>query len=319
MAGMFAALSAIVVVTVAVYWLWLRAWSNGRYAPLTFALLPAIVIVLVFIAGRGGGDFEGGHDPLLLAIAADVSLSMGALPDPDANADARTRLERAQQALLPMLARLGASARPTMISVTAFTSKSETILAWDDDLSLVREVIEHVLSTGLLTEAGSDIGVALNGVVPLFESLPEAYRDPATPKYLLLVSDGEQTTTHDGDDIAFGKLQELGVRIIALHVGLQDPPEGLPVYSDDEGFIGFEEVDGRIFSVPDAEFMNLLAGDDPGRGLFLRAEDSNTAVRIVDFIGLGAAGSAATGLRSVAVILLWALLMGGLLRYGLEE
>ena len=319
MAGLFAVLSAIVVIIVAAWWLRLRVWSHGRYAPVTLVLLPAILIVLVFIAGRDGGDIEGGRDPMLLAIAADVSLSMGALPDPDAHTDARTRLERAQQSLLPMLARLGSSARPVMISVTAFTSRSETILAWDDDLSLVREVIEHVLSTGLLTEAGSDIGVALNGVVPLFESLPEAYRDAATPKYLLLVSDGEQTVTRGGDDIALGKLRELGVRVVALHVGQEDPPEGLPVFGDDDGFIGFEEVDGRIFSVPDAAFMTLLAGDDPAHGLFVRAEDGNTAARIVEFIGFGPAGSAATGPRSVAVILLWALLMSGLLRYGLEE
>ncbi|MBT8100178.1 MAG: VWA domain-containing protein [Gammaproteobacteria bacterium] len=319
MIGIFETIAATVTIIVAVYWLRQRVWVHRVYASATFLLLPAMLAVLLFVAGRGAGELEGVDDPLLLAIAADVSLSMGTMPDPDADVETRTRLERAQQAILPLFARLGANTRPTMISVTAFTSKSETILAWDDDLSLAREIIEYVLSIGLLTEAGSDVGVALNGVIPLFESLPEAYRDPARPKYLLLISDGEQTVTPGGTDIALSKLQELGVHIIALHVGLADAPEGLPVYAEDQSFIGFEEVDGKIFSVPDAEFMSLLAGDDPRTGLSVSAEDKNSAADILDFIGLRSAGPETGGLRSGAVILLWALLMIGLLRYGFEE
>ena len=312
-------MTATTTIILVVYWLRLRVWMHRVYSPATFLLLPVMLALLLFITGRGASEPEGAGGPLLLAIAADVSLSMGTMPDPAAGVETRTRLERAQQTLLPLLARLGASPRPTMISVTAFTSRSETILAWDDDLSLAREIIEYVLSIGLLTEAGSDIGVALNGIVPLYESLPEAYRDPAHPKFLLLVSDGEQTMTRGGSDIALAKLQGLGVRIITLHVGLDDTPEGLPVYSEDEGFIGFEEVDGEIFSVPDAEFMSLLAGNDPETGLFVSAESSDAAAEILDFVGLQTAGPGTGGLHSGAVILLWAVLMGGLLRYGIEE
>ena len=314
---MYATFIALVAVVLAVYWWRRRLWRPGTSSRTTFAILP-LMLVLLFLSGRDRIEFDDAAQPVLLAIAADVSLSMGTIPDPDASDDTRTRLERAQQTLLPLLARLGAAPRPALVSVSAFTSKSETILAWDDDLSLAREIIEYVLTTGLLTEAGSDLDVALNGVVPMYESLPETYRDPEWPKYLIVVSDGEQTLTQGGGDIAIGKLRDLGVRIIALHVGREDLPEGLPVYDEAEGFIGFEEVDGKIFSVPNPELMAELAGNESATGLFVRAENAAAAAVIADYIGLQSVGNGSGGFRSATVILLWVLLMAGLLRYGFE-
>ena len=296
------------------YWARFRLWSKPTGVRSTFVLLPLMLLLLI-VTERNDDPFDGSGAPVLLAIAADVSLSMGTLPEPAANGDMGTRLERARRTLVPLLASLGAAARPALISVTAFTVKSETILAWDDDLSLVREIIEYVLSTGLLTEAGSDLGTALHGVLPLFESLPEADRGPERSKYLIIVSDGEQTASNADSALAIAKLRDLGVKIIALHVGLSDVPEGLPVYDESENFIGFEEVDGQIFSVPDAELMNALAGDDPGEGLFVSAESNNAATGIMDFIGLQSDRSATGRLRIGAVIVLWGLLLLALLRW----
>ena len=123
MTGVFVAMTATIMITLVIYWLRLKVWTHSVYSPATFLLLPAMLALLLFITGRGAGEPEGAGDPLLLAIAADVSLSMGTMPDPAAGIENRTRLERAQQTLLPLLARLGASPRPTMISVTAFTSR----------------------------------------------------------------------------------------------------------------------------------------------------------------------------------------------------
>ncbi len=315
---MYLALISVVALVLIAYWLRLRAWEQRDIAPFTFALLPLMLVLLVIVE-TSADELLGDEDPVLLAIAADVSLSMGTIPEPVAHGEIGTRLARAQQALLPMLAQLGAAARPAMISITAFTSKSETILAWDDDLSLVREIIEYVLSTGLLTEAGSDIGVALNGVVPIYESLPDAYRDPARPKFLILVSDGEQTVSRASSDAALSKLRELGVRIISLHVGNDEPPEGLPVYDERDSFVGFEEVDGRIFSIPDPELMRTVAGGDARTGLFVHADSTDAASRILNFIGLQTAGPVTNVLRVGAVMLLWASIMIGLARYGFEE
>ena len=256
---------------------------------------------------------RGPGAPVLVAFAADVSLSMGAIPEPGTRDDVGTRLERAQRVLLPVLANLSAAARPVLVSVTAFTSKSETILAWDDDLSLAREIIEFVLTTGLLTEAGSDLGAALNGVVPHFESLPETYRSSTHPKFLIIVSDGEQTASRASGDAALAKLRELGVQIITLHVGLPDVAEGLAVYDENNAFLGFEEVGGQIFSVPDPELMRQIAGTD--QGLFVRAESSDATTTITDFVGLQGNGPVNTTLRLWAILLLWASLLYALLRW----
>jgi len=300
------------------YWLRLRVWKEPSFSPITFPML-LLMLVLLVVQQRSADDFTGPQGPVLLAIAADVSLSMGTIPDPATNSDIGTRLARAQRVMLPLLTQLSATARSTMISVTAFTSKSETLLAWDDDLSLAREIIEYVLTTGLLTEAGSDVGIALTGVVPLFESLPHAFRDPERAKFLILVSDGEQTMTRAGNVAMLGNLRELGVQVISLHVGLEETPEGLPVYDENDSFMGFEEVDGQIFSVPDAELMRTIAGDDPARGLFVRAESADAVTSIMNFIGVQANGSTTNTIHFGAIIAVWALIIVTLLRYGFEE
>ncbi|MEJ2172742.1 MAG: vWA domain-containing protein [Woeseiaceae bacterium] len=311
---MFPIVAFLVLAALAGYWFWLRPWASPVHRLSPFAVLLVMLLLLVY-TDRDGDRFSASGGPIMVAVAADVSLSMGTLPEPAAHGEIGTRLERAQGVLLPLLADLGATARPVMISVTAFTSKSETILAWDDDLSLVREIVEYVLTTGLITEAGSDLGAALNGVIPLIDSLPEAYRGPEYTKFLLLLSDGEQTVTRANSATAIAKLHELGVRIIALHVGLSDVPEGLPVYDENNGFVGFEEVSGQIFSVPDPDVMHLVAGEDPARGLFVQAENNDAAATITRYIGLQTSSSAADTLRVVALVLLWGLLMWTLLRW----
>ena len=172
---MFVAVASLILILLVLYWIRVRVWADKSRQPYVPMLLIAMLVLLAY-TGRSGEGMHGSGAPLMIAFAADVSLSMGTIPEPGTNKDVGTRLERAQQVLLPVLADLGATTRPVLVSVTAFTSKSETILAWDDDLSLVREIMEFVLTTGLLTEAGSDLGVALNGIVPHFESLPETYR-----------------------------------------------------------------------------------------------------------------------------------------------
>lgn len=311
---MLTAFAIVLSIVLVAYWARFRSWSNPAGTPAMFVLLPLMIALLIYTE-RSQDAFGGPGKPVLLVIAADVSLSMGTLPEPAALGDVGTRLQRAQQILLPFIVSLGASTRPAMVSVTAFTSKAETILAWDDDLALVREIVEYVLSTGLLTEAGSDLGVALQGVTPLYESLPDALRGPEQTKYLLLVSDGEQTAANGNSDLALAKLKDLGVKIISLYVGLPEVPEGLPVYDDNRNFVGFEEVGGKIFSVSDPDLMSSVAGNDPDDGLFVRADSGDAAAEIMDFIGLHTESSASGALRVAAILVLWGLLTAAMLRW----
>ena len=311
---MLVLLAMLILILLALYWVRIRVWADTTRDPYVLIQLLAMLVLLVSIE-RSGAETQGLGSPVLVAFATDVSLSMGAIPDPDTNDGVATRLERAQRVLLPVLANLSAAARPVLVSVTAFTSKSETILAWDDDLSLAHEIIEFVLSTGLLTEAGSDLGVALNGIVPHFESLPETFRRSEHPKFLLIVSDGEQTASRATSDVALAKLRELGVQIITLHVGASDVAEGLPVYDENNIFVGFEEIGGQIFSVPDAEIMRSIAGADSANGLFVSADDGNATAVITNYIGLKIRGQANTSLHLWAILLLCGSLSYALLRW----
>lgn len=303
----------LVVLLLATYWLRYRVWQNRALSWTAVIPLP-LVLILLLSASRESDSLRGPEGSVLLAVANDVSLSMGTLPDPDLYPDIGTRLERAQNVMLPLFAQIAASARPTMVSITAFTSKSETILAWDDDLALSSEIIRYVLSTGLLTEAGSDIGAALNGVVPLFESLPEAYKDPQQAKFVILVSDGEQTKARGNAAIAIEKLQQQGVRIISLHVGRTDVSEGLPVYDESGGFVGFEDIGGQIFSVPDAELMKVLAGDDEQNGIYVSADEDDAIQTILQYVGVGS-GTETVGPEYLGTaVLIWGLMLIGVLR-----
>lgn len=311
---MFVALTLLVLILLVLNWIRIRVWADASRRTHVPVLLVAMLALLIY-TGRSGDGAQGPGAPVLVAFAADVSLSMGSIPEPGTEDEIGTRLERAQQVLLPVLANFSAAARPVMVSVTAFTSKSETILAWDDDLSLAREIIEFVLTTGLLTEAGSDLGTALNGVVPHFESLPEAYRSSTHPKFLIIISDGEQTSSRASSDAALLQLRDLGVQIITLQVGLPNVPEGLPVYDENNAFLGFEEVGGQLFSVPDPELMRQIAGTDPAQGLFVRAESGDAAALITDFVGLQYNGPVNTTLRLWAILLLWGSLLYAVLRW----
>ena len=310
---MFALLTVTIFLAVAAFAVRERSWANRQ----RYAVLPLLLVAMLglgLFVQRLDAEARVPGAPILLAVAADVSLSMGTMPDPGQHSGIGTRLERVQGVLLPLLANLAAAGRPAMIGVTAFTAKSETILAWDDDLSLAQEIVEFVLSTGLLTEAGSDLGEALAGSQALFENLPEDYRGEEYSKYLLIASDGEQTANGELGEASLAKLRELGVRVIALHVGSDDPPEGLPVFGEDDEFMGFEEIGGQIFSTPDPGIMRLLTGGDDSDGMFASADDDDAAATITDFVGLQSGGSATDALRGASVLLLWAALMFVLLR-----
>jgi hypothetical protein len=310
---MFLLVALAVLVLVTVYWAYFQTWSNRGYSRIQMVVLLLMLATLVF-AHRTDRELLRGNVPTLVAIASDVSLSMGTLPDPRTDVGVGTRLQRAQNTLTELLGELDASTLPVMVGITAFTSKSETILAWDDNLPQVTEAVDYVLATGLLTEPGSDLGAALDGAIPLFEILPEAYRHQEQNLFLIVVSDGEQTVDEANIAQALASLRELGVRIVSLHVGLPDTQEGLPVYDDDGNFIGFEEVGGQIYSVPDPEIMSLIAGSDANQGLYAKAEDADSADRIMDFIGVPLSNATSGPLYLVIVLIMWGLTTAGLLR-----
>lgn len=302
---------AAVAVLIVLYWAWL--WFRSGESVRRSTSLPLLALLLVSLGTivyveRMDRSYMLDDTPVLITIAADLSLSMGAAPDPRVHGVMGTRLERAQQVLLPILTALEASGAPVMISVTGFTAKSEMLMGWDSNLPQIREVIEYSMAPGILTEPGSDLGAALQGVIPLYDNLPEEYLDQETRKFLIVVSDGEQTLERGDLVTALADLRARGVNTIAMQVGLFDIPEGIPVYDQAGTFLGFQDISGQVYTVPDKKIMSVIAGDGPDNGLYVRAEDANATEKISNFLGIQMSALATSSpLYQTVVLLLWAL------------
>jgi len=305
---MFLPALIIAVLIICLYWaLRLRSAPAGtRRSMSIFVLLLVFATagVLACLDSLNRSNYGENQTPILIVMATDLSLSMGAVPDPHSRGKVPTRLKRAKKVVLSILNGIDAAGASMMMGITGFTAKSETILAWDDNISQLDEVINYVLTPGLLTEPGSDLGEALAGAVPLFDNLPQEYRKRDTKKYLILVSDGEETVKKGDISKALGELRTRGVNIIALQAGLFDTPEGLPVYDELGRFQGFDEIAGQIYTVPDAKTMKLVSGNDAGKGLYVRAEDPGAAKKMSRFMGVKVAADLSSSPLYVALVLL---------------
>ena len=185
-------LSAVIAVTllIAMYWiryLFMEPGTDGRSISVFLFVLFIVALSIIAYIERMDRSTMLDDVPVVVALTTDLSLSMGATPDPREHGVIGTRLERAQQTLLPILNALESSGATVMMGITGFTAKSEMIMGWDSNIPQIREVIEYSMAPGLLTQPGSDLGVALQGVIPLFENLPEEYQNQETKKFLIVV------------------------------------------------------------------------------------------------------------------------------------
>jgi hypothetical protein len=302
---------AAVLVLAGLYWYrrW-RVYPAGIKRAISYPLAAVLIaaVLLLISLERMDRSYLIGDNPLLIALVLDLSLSMGTMPDPREHGDVGTRMARIQGVLMPILNALDASGAQAMISITGFTAAPETFLGWDDNLPQTREVVEYVIAPGMLTEPGSDLGAALQGVVPLFDNLPEAYRGEDVNKFMIVVSDGEQTLDKSDMATALADIRAKQVKSVALHVGTADVPEGLPVYDQIGSFLGFQDIGGQIYSVPDTETMMLVAGNDTERGIYVKAEDTNAVGAISNFIGVRVSAAATSSpLYLGSILALWAL------------
>lgn len=302
-------------------WFWYMRWRAepgvlGRSMSIPLMVLLVVGIGLLVYLQQMDRTYVKDDSPILVSIVVDLSLSMAAAPDPRSHGDVGTRMQRVQKVLLPIIDALDAADAGVMVSVTGFTAIPETVLGWDDNLPQVREVLEYVVAPGMLTEPGSDLGAALQGVVPQFDNLPQNFLGKEVRKYVLVVSDGEQTIQKGDLAAALSDLRSRGVNLIALHAGLADIPEGIPVNDATGAFQGFQDINGQIYTIPDNETMKLVAGTDPEKGLYVKPEEPGTIKQISDFIGIQiSASAAASPLYTGSVLGLFALTIAMLLWY----
>ena len=255
----------ITVLLILAYWGWVWLQTGGQIQRSLSVLLMLVIFfsaAIIIYVERMDTSYMLDDTPVLVGITTDLSLSMGATVDPREYSPLPTRLERAQRVILPILNALDTSGASVMMGITGFTAKSEMIMGWDGNLPQIREVIEYSLAPGILTLPGSDLGVALQGVLPLFENLPEEYQEQETRKFLIVISDGEQTQERGELETALAELRSNNVSIISLQVGSLDLPEGIPVYDDAGTFLGFEDISGQVYTMPNTEIMQMIAGEE---------------------------------------------------------
>jgi hypothetical protein len=288
-------LTIAVALAIAFYWLLFKGKANakGETRP------SAVTLVLVFTAlalaiwadysTRPAYVYQVDDNPLVIAIAFDLSPSMLAIPDPATYPESISRFERGLFVLKELFRNLDENQENILVSIIGFTNRAEVIMGWEGNISQIREITEHVLSPGLFTSSGTNIENAVKALVGTYNRLPLSVQQNSN-KVAILVSDGEDTTPYSYIDYVVKQLETASFDLIALQTGMLETSEGVPIYGEFGDFLGFHAMSGRLFSIPDTEIMQRLANAS-ARGLYVRAEDPGATEKILDFVGSKRIGS----------------------------
>lgn len=226
--------------------------------------------------------YESSENPLSIAIAFDISPSMLAIPDPAVDPDAKPRYERGLEVIKELFRNMEESQENYLISIVGFTTSAEVIMGWENNPLQIREVLDHIISPELFTLSGTSLEAAVKAQTDVFNRLPQHARQ-RSHKIAILVSDGEVTSTPSNLPHMSKLLKEPPFDLITLQTGHININEGVPRYDDFGEFRGFEEMDGRLFTVTDVDRMRQIA-NIVSRGLYVRAENPDSVNKILDFI-----------------------------------
>lgn len=259
-------------------------------------------------------SYAAADNPAAIAVVFDLSPSMLARPDPTLSPGVQPRYVRGRAVLDRLFRSLEDRQEDVVVSLTGFTRESGVIMGWDSNLSQIREMLQYGLSPDLFTSTGTSMEEGVKSLAHAFDSLPENLRQTRR-KTAILVSDGEDTAATSYLSYALEALREQPFSVVALQTGLLHADEGVPVYGEVGEFKGFEQIGGRLYTVPDVDAMTRVSAA-AARGLYVRAEDSDAAAKIIGFIG-NERGSSASEIEKTVVIaglfLITALLLGRLL------
>lgn len=310
-----------VVLAAALYWTIVidrvSVISGARPSGPVIVLIGLALALVVWSAylDRPSYSYTTADNPAAIVIVFDLSPSMLARPDPTLYPDVQPRYVRGKAVLNGLFRTLEDRQEDIIVSLIGFTRKAGVIMGWDSNVSQIREMLQYGLEPDLFTSTGTSMEEGVKSLAHAFDSLPENLRQ-TNRKTAILVSDGEDTATTSYLSYALEAVQEESFSIVALQTGLLHTDEGVPRYGEVGEFKGFEQIGGRLYTVPDVDAMTQVSRA-AGRGLYVRAEDPEAVAKILQFIG-NERMSSANELEKVGVIaglfLLAALLLGRLLR-----
>lgn len=270
--------STLAGAAIAFYW-----WSRRRSPPAGTLILCASALLVLGASiwiDRPVSSFKPDNIPISIVVAFDLSPSMLAIPDPNQRPEFLPRYVRARNVLQKVFGSFEERRVPVNIALIGFTSKAEILMGWDKGTSQLREILDVGLSPGLFTSSGTNLEAAVTTIVRLFDMLPVETRE-ASQKIVIIVSDGEDTTSKEMLRYAIDELSGQPFQVVSLHVGLSDANEGVPRYDHAGEFLGFEAMSGNTYSTPDAGTMRNLSRSTAKRGLFVRAEQDNAVQAIL--------------------------------------
>jgi len=284
---------ALVTIGVILYWFFPSGNSPGdkKNKPSLYlvGLYLASVVLLVWSGFTSNRNYyEHNVEPLAIAIALDLSPSMLAIPDPGSSPGAKPRYERGLQIVRELFRRLEESQVTYMISIIGFTTSAQVVMGWENNPSQITEMLEYIISPELFTSSGTSMEAAVNGMVGVFKLLPRHFQNNSR-NIGIIVSDGEDSSTFLNLSHMTELLRKEPLDIIALQTGYLDVDEGVPRLGEFGEYFGFQPMGGRLYTVPDVETMMEIANAG-SRGLYIRAENPDSAVQIMNFIGVSSYG-----------------------------
>ncbi|HKU17596.1 MAG TPA: vWA domain-containing protein [Steroidobacteraceae bacterium] len=268
------------------YWRSRRKPIAARSALRNFPTL--LVLCGILLCGwsvrptQSAQTFTRETNPLVIAVAFDLSPSMLAIPNPQFEHGRPPRFERARDVLLKYFDALQEAQQRPVVAMIGFTKQAEVMMGWDKSTQQIRDVLQYGLVPDLLGNSGSSIEVALRKITDAFRMLPAEYQG-SQRKLAIVVSDGESSVPPAALHYALKDLAASQYDVIALQTGLLDTNEGVASFGDLGEFLGFGDFGGRIYTVPDAAAMQSVADSAGARGLYLRAEDEGAAERMLGF------------------------------------
>ncbi len=191
-------------------------------------------------------------------VALDISNSMMA-QDIQPN-----RLERSKM----FLSKLVDEMVDDKVGLVVFAGDAFTQIPITSDYVSAKMFLENINPT-LIARQGTAIGTALDIAIKSFGAESEA------SKAIILITDGEN---HEDDAIAAAKLAaERGIKLVVVGMG---KPEGSPIPI--AGSMSFhKDKDGNVVVSKLNEQMCRDLASASGEGLYVRADNTNNALRVI--------------------------------------
>ena len=232
-----------------------EASPKRRWLKFSFLFVSITVVIFVIAGPQFGSKLETvKRQGIEIMVCLDVSNSMLA-QDITPN-----RIEKAKQ----MLSRLTDDFENDKMGLIVFAGDAFTQLPITADYISAKMFLTSI-NPSMVSTQGTAIGTAINLAMRSFTP------DESTSKTIVIITDGEN---HEGDAVkAAANAAEKGIKVNVVGIGL---PNGSPILLSNNNYM--KDNDGNVVITQLNETMCQEIAQ-AGKGLYVRADNTNTALR----------------------------------------